>query len=788
MYSASTIQTREIQCGISSYIDGAATNNNNNNSTNPTTSGPLITGILKQRYSDFQVYEINTNNEKAQFNGLLQRNQNGRDGNNRTSSSNNNSKSTNNQNCVNDNNKRPRNREKLLRRAKRRKVKASLTWQNRNDFWQRYLCGNTNTNNNAGESSVMITDEMVNKIANIPTTFQSKWQHYLVNGARPAYTLTAVQEEALNELETILGKGPVDQFKILLSDKSKIIKFPSSDDKNLRRRVHTAIKAFRSFSVLADTIVEPDTNEKIVRVRCSASSRPDARSHGRKNEKHKFDQRGYKEKWPENLGGEYLQFLLYKENIDTNKALAAIGTLLRIKIKNRLFISGTKDKRATTIQYVTGYRLKPNELALINQRHGGPCGNLWIGSNVNYVKSKTYLGNLKGNEFHIVLRDVHLLGMQSKNKDDSSITEKEMITKIVKKGAETIKEKGFINYFGLQRFGTGIVPTHLVGMSVLKRDWKKAIDLIMTGGTKERQDIAKAREAYRDGKISQSLRMMPRHMHTESTVLKNLKKQQERQSDENKTLDYSAALNALPRHLTQLYTHAYQSYVWNRLVSERLNSSSDCRKVLVGDLIIIAKTTSIQQGNETANNGNCKAKKNLEEIECDYVTTKDIENDKYTIDDVVFPLPGKSTKYPNNVYGERMVNIMKGDGITIDDLQEAAKVDTSFHGSYRKIIQRAKNVSFEVKSYKGKNNDELCKTGLEELLNKERQNARNRKNMMMPNNNKDHGRGNRSNNNNIVSKLEEKDEIDRIAVILKFQLPKSTYATMCLREISMTST
>ena len=46
-------------------------------------------------------------------------------------------------------------------------------------------------------------------------------------------------------------------------------------------------------------------------------------------------------------------------------------------------------------------------------------------------------------------------------------------------------------------------------------------------------------------------------------------------------------------------------------MSERLNSSSDCRKVLVGDLIIIAKTISIQEGNETANNGNCKAKKTL---------------------------------------------------------------------------------------------------------------------------------------------------------------------------------
>ena len=63
--------------------------------------------------------------------------------------------------------------------------------------------------------------------------------------------------------------------------------------------------------------------------------------------------------------------------------------------------------------------------------------------------------------------------------------------------------------------------------------------------------------------------------------------------NENKTLDYSAALNALPRHLTQLYTHAYQSYVWNRLVSERLNSSSDCRKVLVGDLIVLTRSSFI---------------------------------------------------------------------------------------------------------------------------------------------------------------------------------------------------
>ena len=62
--------------------------------------------------------------------------------------------------------------------------------------------------------------------------------------------------------------------------------------------------------------------------------------------------------------------MLYKENVETNKALASIAALLRIKAKNRLFINGTKDKRAATAQFVTAYRVKPDELALKTRRGG----------------------------------------------------------------------------------------------------------------------------------------------------------------------------------------------------------------------------------------------------------------------------------------------------------------------------------------------------------------------------------------------------------------------------------
>ena len=78
--------------------------------------------------------------------------------------------------------------------------------------------------------------------------------------------LTEPQKVALQQLELILGQEPASNFKLLLQDRSRIVKFPSSDDKNLRRRVHMAIKEFRSFSILADTIVDERTKEKISKI------------------------------------------------------------------------------------------------------------------------------------------------------------------------------------------------------------------------------------------------------------------------------------------------------------------------------------------------------------------------------------------------------------------------------------------------------------------------------------------------------------------------------------------
>lgn len=55
-----------------------------------------------------------------------------------------------------------------------------------------------------------------------------------------------------------------------------------------------------------------------------------------------------------------------------------------------------------------------------------------------------------------VLRDVR----DEREKDGQSYCGLE---ERVKDMMESLKQKGFLNYFGMQRFGTSIIPTHHIG-------------------------------------------------------------------------------------------------------------------------------------------------------------------------------------------------------------------------------------------------------------------------------------------------------------------------------------
>jgi TruD family tRNA pseudouridine synthase len=75
-----------------------------------------------------------------------------------------------------------------------------------------------------------------------------------------------------------------------------------------------------------------------------------------------------------------------------------------------------------------------------------------------YRSKKIELGELQGNRFSIILRNIE---------------------NFEKESVEFSKQNGFINYYGMQRFGTHSIPTFAAGIFLLKGQWEEAIELIL---------------------------------------------------------------------------------------------------------------------------------------------------------------------------------------------------------------------------------------------------------------------------------------------------------------------
>lgn len=144
---------------------------------------------------------------------------------------------------------------------------------------------------------------------------------------------------------------------------------------------------------------------------------------------------------------------------------------------------------------------------------------------------------------------------------------------------EGVKNNGFINYFGMQRFGKGFIPTHKIGIAVIKEDFKRAVKYILDKHIKDYlnkhpvfnfDDICKDRDLMHD-----FVRSIHRRYVLEHKILSRLRSSGEK--------GFFSAFMALNRQLQCLYPHAYQSYVFNRTASERIKRFG--MKVLVGDIV-----------------------------------------------------------------------------------------------------------------------------------------------------------------------------------------------------------
>jgi len=250
---------------------------------------------------------------------------------------------------------------------------------------------------------------------------------------------------------------------------------------------------------------------------------------------------------PRNENGSYCVFWMKARNWETNALLSLLSRRLRIN-RSSIHIAGTKDKRAISEQLVT-----------IKTREAVDPGIEGLEMKYLYrTDKKLYLGGLYGNEFFVRVR-------HCRNVDN--------VPEICE---ELIEKRGFPNFFGVQRFGIARPNTHRIGKMIVEGDYKGAVlSYICEPGEYDSEEVRKAKDLAMEGRFGDALDLFPQSLEFERLMLVSLAKKE----------DYVNAIRALPLNLRTMLVYAYQSYLFNRVLSERIRRGL-ANSLLPGDIIV----------------------------------------------------------------------------------------------------------------------------------------------------------------------------------------------------------
>ncbi len=248
--------------------------------------------------------------------------------------------------------------------------------------------------------------------------------------------------------------------------------------------------------------------------------------------------------------GDFAYFILQKRNWNTLQALKEIGRKFHCGLK-RFGYGGVKDRNAVTTQLASAFKIDP--AALLNMHIKDiKINGAWK------AKEKLRIGDLLGNRFTISVRDAT---------PDSEKRVREIYESL----------KGLTpNYFGEQRFGSMRKNTHLVGKAIVSGNFKEAVMSYLTYVDEgERAEAKEARKQLAaDGDFKRALEYFPPYLLYERTLLNYLSSYQN---------DYVNALRKLPRGLSLMFVHACQSYMFNKVLSKRIDEMG--ASLTAGDLV-----------------------------------------------------------------------------------------------------------------------------------------------------------------------------------------------------------
>ncbi|MCD4703051.1 MAG: tRNA pseudouridine(13) synthase TruD [Methanosarcinaceae archaeon] len=269
--------------------------------------------------------------------------------------------------------------------------------------------------------------------------------------------------------------------------------------------------------------------------------------------------------------GKHLVIELTKHNWELHHLIRDISRILRISNK-RIGFAGTKDKRAITTQKISIYDINEEDIETIHLK------DMEL-SVIGRSNRSVGLGDLYGNEFEITVRDIDL-------DEDELSTQLESIT-------TTIHANGGVpNFFGIQRFGAFRPITHLVGESLVRGDIEKAaIDYIAKSfqGEPEETQIVRDR-VFETREYVEGLKQYPVQLRYERAMMHHLVSNPD---------DFVGAFGVLSKNLQKMFVHAYQSYIFNKVICTRMYEGLPLDHAVEGDIVCFKNKEGLPDASRT---------------------------------------------------------------------------------------------------------------------------------------------------------------------------------------------
>jgi len=244
--------------------------------------------------------------------------------------------------------------------------------------------------------------------------------------------------------------------------------------------------------------------------------------------------------------GTHVYFRVVKSGVPTPVAVDRIARYMKVRA-NDIGVAGLKDAQAVTSQWMSLEHA--DEARLVAYRDS----QVQVVATVRH-RNKLRPGLLAGNRFAVRIRGVGEV-------------------QIVRAGAilEVLKRRGVPNFFGEQRFGAR-GDTAALGKALVRNDLEEFIAMYLGRAmSDDPPDCKAARDTFDAGYMDRAIKCWPRHYANERKALAAYKKKRRP----------GAALAAIDKRIKRLYVSAFQSEIFNRVLSRRLDTLD---RLLPGDL------------------------------------------------------------------------------------------------------------------------------------------------------------------------------------------------------------